>query len=55
MSSSAVQTRAPEGEGRTRKLDLRQYLGYGLGDAANNLTFMAAASFLLLYCASVRK
>jgi len=51
--SSAVQRRAPEGEGRTRKFSLRQYVGYGLGDAANNLTFMA--SFLLLYCTGVRE
>jgi Na+/melibiose symporter-like transporter len=53
--SSAVQRRASEGERRTRKLGLRQYPGYGLEDAANNFTFMAASSFLLLYYTGVRK
>jgi Na+/melibiose symporter-like transporter len=41
------------GEGRTRKLGFLQYLGYGVGDAANNLTFMMVSSFLLLYYTDV--
>jgi glucuronide carrier protein len=41
------------GERRTRKLGFLQYLGYGLGDAANNLTFAMVSSFLLLYYTDV--
>ena len=40
-------------EGRTRKLGLLQYLGYGAGDAANNLTFSMISSFLLIYYTDV--
>ncbi|HEX6541764.1 MAG TPA: glycoside-pentoside-hexuronide (GPH):cation symporter [Ktedonobacterales bacterium] len=36
-------------EGHTRKLGLLQYLGYGAGDAANNLTFSMISAFLLIY------
>lgn len=39
--------------GRTRKLGLLQYLGYGVGDAANNLTFAMISSFLLIYYTDV--
>jgi glucuronide carrier protein len=35
------------------KLNLRQYLGYGAGDFANNLTFSLASSFLLIYYTDV--
>jgi glucuronide carrier protein len=34
---------------RLAVLGMRQYLGYGAGDAANNLTFAMASSFLLIY------
>ena len=42
-----------DGEGRTRKLNVIQYLGYGAGDAANNLTFSMITSFLLIYYTDV--
>lgn len=32
---------------------LGQYLGYGAGDAANNLTFMMVSAFLLIYYTNV--
>ena len=51
--SSAGEGRAAGGEGRTRKLGFLQYLGYGLGDAANNLTFMMSSMFLLIYYTDV--
>jgi glucuronide carrier protein len=41
------------GEGRTPKLGLLQYLGYGVGDTANNLTFSMVSSFLLIYYTDV--
>jgi glucuronide carrier protein len=47
--SSADEGRAADDEGGARKLGFLQYLGYGFGDAANNLTFMMASSFLLIY------
>ena len=37
----------------TRKLGWRQYSGYATGDAANNLAFAMASSFLLLYYTNV--
>lgn len=36
-----------------KKLGLRQYSGYAAGDAANNLAFSMASSFLLLYYTNV--
>ena len=36
-----------------KKLGLRQYSGYAAGDAANNLAFSMAGSFLLLYYTNV--
>jgi glucuronide carrier protein len=36
-----------------QKLGLRQYSGYAAGDAANNLAFSMAGSFLLLYYTNV--
>jgi len=41
------------GEERGRELRFVQYLGYGLGDTANNLTFMMVSSFLLIYYTDV--
>lgn len=35
------------------KLHLRQFLGYGVGDAANNLTFSTVSAFLLIYYTNV--
>ena len=53
--SSAGEGRTAEGEGGARKLGFLQYLGYGFGDAANNLTFMMVSSFLLIYYADVHR
>ena len=53
--SSAVRGRAAEGEGRARKLGFVQYLGYGAGDTANNLTFTMVSSFLLIYYTDVHR
>src|SRR4051812_45796457 len=36
-----------------KKLGWRQYSGYAAGDAANNLAFTMAGSFLLLYYTNV--
>ncbi|MGC9666131.1 glycoside-pentoside-hexuronide (GPH):cation symporter [Planosporangium sp. 12N6] len=36
-----------------KKLGLTQYLGYGAGDAANNLVFSMASMFLLIYYTDV--
>jgi glucuronide carrier protein len=41
------------GEGGARKLGFLQYVGYGVGDTANNLTFSMVSSFLLLYYTDV--
>jgi glucuronide carrier protein len=38
---------------RPAGLGLSQYLGYGAGDAANNLTFSMTSMFLLLYYTDV--
>ncbi len=51
--SSTVEGHAADGEGRTRKLGFLQYLGYGFGDTANNLTFAMVSSFLLIYYTDV--
>jgi Na+/melibiose symporter-like transporter len=53
--SSAGEGRATNGEGGARKLGFLQYLGYGFGDAANNLTFMMVSSFLLIYYTDVHR
>ena len=53
--SSGGEGRAAEGEGGARKLGFLQYLGYGLGDAANNLTFSIVSSFLLIYYTDVHR
>jgi hypothetical protein len=41
------------GEGGARKLGFLQYVGYGIGDTANNLTSSMVSSFLLLYYTDV--
>ena len=38
---------------RSTKLSFRSVLGYGAGDAANNLAFSLATTFLLLYYTDV--
>jgi Na+/melibiose symporter-like transporter len=53
--SSASAGGAAGGEGRARKLGFVQYLGYGVGDTANNLTFAMVSSFLLLYYTDVHR
>ena len=44
---------APVGAPIPKKLGIRQYSGYAAGDAANNLAFAMASSFLLLYYTNV--
>jgi glucuronide carrier protein len=39
--------------GAPQRLGLRQYLGYGAGDAANNMAFSMSSMFLLLYYTDV--
>ena len=41
------------GEGGAQTLGFLQYFGYGVGDAANNLTFSMVSGFLLLYYTDV--
>jgi glucuronide carrier protein len=53
VTAAAAPTRAePEGE-RTAGLRLPEYLGYGAGDAANNLAFSMTSMFLLIYYTDV--
>jgi glucuronide carrier protein len=51
--TSDNERRNTNGDGRIRKLGLLHYLGYGAGDAANNLTFSMISSFLLIYYTDV--
>ena len=51
MSSGVVM--CSDNERRTPRLGVLQYLGYGAGDAANNLTFSMISSFLLIYYTDV--
>jgi glucuronide carrier protein len=44
---------APRAAATTKKLGLAQYVGYGSGDAANNLAFSMSSLFLLLYYTDV--
>jgi Na+/melibiose symporter-like transporter len=53
--SSAGEGRATDGASLARKLGFVQYLGYGVGDAANNLTFAMVSSFLLIYYTDVHR
>ena len=53
MSASATASRAEPHEERPAGLRLPQYLGYGAGDAANNLAFSMTSMFLLLYYTDV--
>jgi glucuronide carrier protein len=51
--SAAASQRAERREERPAGLRLPQYLGYGAGDAANNLAFSMTSMFLLLYYTDV--
>lgn len=51
--SSAGEDGAADREERTRRLGFLQYLGYGVGDTANNPTFAMVSSFLLIYYTDV--
>jgi glucuronide carrier protein len=51
--NSDDEERNTNGDRHPRKLGLLQYLGYGAGDAANNLTFSMISSFLLIYYTDV--
>ena len=51
--SAATEARTRRRTNGLRRLRLPQYLGYGAGDAANNLTFSMTSMFLLLYYTDV--
>jgi glucuronide carrier protein len=53
MSAVATSPTTVEPGRRREKLRLSQYLGYGAGDAANNLAFSMSSMFLLLYYTDV--
>ena len=50
---ASTEQRTTTVSGSPRKLRAIQYLGYGAGDAANNLTFSLVSSFLLIYYTDV--
>src|SRR3954451_1726065 len=53
MSAASAQLQVEAPEERPAPLRLAQYLGYGAGDAANNLAFSMTSMFLLLYYTDV--
>ncbi len=53
MTAATAEPRAEAPRERPAGLRLPQYLGYGAGDAANNLTFSMSSMFLLLYYTDV--
>ena len=53
LSAVAATERTAKRGQRPAKLRLSQYLGYGAGDAANNLAFSMSSMFLLLYYTDV--
>jgi glucuronide carrier protein len=53
VSAAAARSRAEAPDERPAALRLPQYLGYGAGDAANNLAFSMTSMFLLLYYTDV--
>ena len=53
VSATASPRSEPQPERRREGLRLPQYLGYGAGDAANNLAFSLTSMFLLLYYTDV--
>lgn len=54
-SNSATRQDAPADGASTQKLSRLSVVGYGAGDAANNLAFTTAAMFLLVYYTDVAK
>jgi len=48
-----ISTAAPPESRTAGKLSVAQYVGYGGGDAANNLTFSLTSMFLLVYYTDV--
>src|SRR3954470_22756133 len=53
MSAASAQLQVEAPDERPARLRLPQYLGYGAGDAANNLAFSMTSMFLLLYYTDV--
>jgi glucuronide carrier protein len=53
MSAATAQSQVEAPEERPAPLRLAQYVGYGAGDAANNLAFSMTSMFLLLYYTDV--
>jgi glucuronide carrier protein len=53
VTAATAEPRAEAPRERPAALRLPQYLGYGAGDAANNLTFSMSSMFLLLYYTDV--
>ena len=53
MSATTARSRAEAPNERPATLELPAYVGYGAGDAANNLAFSMTSMFLLLYYTDV--
>lgn len=53
MTAATARSRIEAPDERLVRLRLPQYLGYGAGDVANNLTFSMTSMFLLLYYTDV--
>ena len=53
IPAATARTTGPARERRGARLRGLQYLGYGAGDAANNLAFSMTSMFLLLYYTDV--
>jgi len=53
LSASATAPAQPRQERQPQRLGLARYLGYGAGDAANNVAFSLTSMFLLLYYTDV--
>jgi glucuronide carrier protein len=53
VTTAATRSQVETPDQRQAGLGLPQYLGYGAGDAANNLTFAMTSMFLLLYYTDV--
>src|SRR4051794_31972051 len=53
MSAASAQLQVEAPKERPAPLRLAQYVGYGAGDAANNLAFSMTSMFLLLYYTDV--
>src|SRR4051794_10022877 len=53
MSAASAQLQVEAPKERPAPLRLAQYVGYGAGDAANNMAFSMSSMFLLLYYTDV--